>query len=83
MCVFIFCFESIFSVWMHYICKCVTDSYFIYNCKQEYGCFESFPFRQNFVIFVRQIISRDFDGLIGIELPVSMYTTKTPIDVPF
>jgi hypothetical protein len=25
--------------------------------------------------------SRDFDGLIGIELPVSMYTTKTPIDV--
>jgi hypothetical protein len=30
--------------------------------------------------------SRDFDGLIGIELPVPMYTTKTPIDngyVPF
>ena len=25
--------------------------------------------------------SRDFDGLIGIELPVSMYTTKTPIDL--
>ena len=25
--------------------------------------------------------SRDFDGLIGIELPVSMYTTKTPIDI--
>ena len=24
---------------------------------------------------------RDFDGLIGIELPVSMYTTKTPIDL--
>ena len=24
--------------------------------------------------------SRDFDGLIGIELPVSMYTTNTPID---
>ena len=24
---------------------------------------------------------RDFDGLIGIELPVSMYTTKTPIDM--
>jgi hypothetical protein len=23
--------------------------------------------------------SRDFDGLIGIELPVLMYTTKTPI----
>jgi hypothetical protein len=25
--------------------------------------------------------SRDFDGLIGIELSVSMYTTKTPIDL--
>ena len=25
--------------------------------------------------------SRDFDGLIGIELPVSMYTKKTPIDM--
>ena len=25
--------------------------------------------------------SRDFDGLIRIELPVSMYTTKTPIDM--
>jgi hypothetical protein len=25
--------------------------------------------------------SRDFDGIIGIELPVSMYTTKTPIDM--
>jgi hypothetical protein len=28
--------------------------------------------------FVR---SRDFDRLIGIELPVSMYTTKTQIDL--
>ena len=25
--------------------------------------------------------SRDFDGLIGTELPVSMYTTETPIDM--
>ena len=25
--------------------------------------------------------SRNFDGLIGIELPVSMYTTTTPIDM--
>jgi hypothetical protein len=25
--------------------------------------------------------SRDFDGLIGIELPVSMYTAQTPIDL--
>ena len=26
-------------------------------------------------------ISRDFDGTPGTELPVSMYTTKTPIDM--
>jgi len=25
--------------------------------------------------------SRDFDGMLGTELPVSMYTTKTPIDM--
>jgi hypothetical protein len=25
--------------------------------------------------------SRDFDGTPGTELPVSMYTTKTPIDI--
>ena len=25
--------------------------------------------------------SRDFDGTLGTELPVSMYTTKTPIDM--
>jgi hypothetical protein len=39
----------------------------------------------NFFLF-SSARSCDFDGLIGIELPVSMYTTKTPIDngyVPF
>ena len=25
--------------------------------------------------------SRDFDGMLDTELPVSMYTTKTPIDI--
>ena len=45
--------------------------------KKLIRCFESFSFRQNFVIFVRQ----DFDGTPGTELPVSMYTTKTPIDM--
>jgi hypothetical protein len=24
---------------------------------------------------------RDFDGMLGTELPVSMYTTKSPIDM--
>jgi hypothetical protein len=34
----------------------------------------------NFFLF-SSARSRDFDGLIGIELPVSMYTTKPPIDM--
>ena len=33
------------------------------------------------ILLSSSAISRDFDGLIGIELPVSMYTTKTPIDL--
>ena len=45
----------------------------------SYGCFESFPFRQNFVIFVRQITW--FRWNVKHWLPVSMYTTKTPIDM--
>jgi hypothetical protein len=44
----------------------------------ECGCFESFPFRQYFVIFVRQIT---WFRWICIELPMSMYTAKTPIDL--
>ena len=32
------------------------------------------------IVLFLSVRSRDFDGLIGIELPVSMYTTKTPID---
>jgi len=45
---------------------------------RQYGCFESFPFRQKLFIFVCQ--TRDFDGMLGTGLPVSMYTTKIPID---
>jgi len=45
----------------------------------QYGCFESFPFCQNFVIFVREITG--FDGMYSTGLPVSMYTTKTQIDM--
>ena len=33
------------------------------------------------ILFFSSARSRDFDGLIGIELPVSMHTTKTPIDM--
>ena len=46
---------------------------------QKYGCFESFPFRQNLLFSSAR--SRDFDGTPGTELPMSMYTTKTPIDM--
>ena len=42
-------------------------------------CFESFPLRQNFVFSSTR--SRDFDGTPGTELPVSMYTSKTPINM--
>jgi hypothetical protein len=41
----------------------------------QYGCFESFPFRQKKKFSSAR--SRDFDGTPGTELPVSMYTTKT------
>ena len=34
----------------------------------------------NFFLF-SSARSRDFDGTSGTELPVSMYTTKTPIDM--
>ena len=46
----------------------------------QYGCFESFPFRpvKNFLFSSAK--PRDFDGMLGTGLPVSMYTTKTPID---
>ena len=48
----------------------------MFNFKQ-YACFESFPFHQKFVIFV----SQDFNGMLGTGLPLSIYTTKTPIDM--
>ena len=46
----------------------------------HYGCFESFPFRpvKNFLFSSAK--PRHFDGMLGTGLPVSMYTTKMPID---
>ena len=52
---------------------------FLINQMSEYGYFELFPFVK--ILLFSFARSRDFDGLIGIELPVSMYTTKTPIDL--
>ena len=45
---------------------------------KQYACFESFAFRQNFLFSSAK--PRDFDGMLGTGLPVSMYTMKTPID---
>ena len=45
----------------------------------EYGCFEHFH-SVNFLLF-SSARSRDFDGMLDTGLPVSMYTTKTPIDM--
>jgi hypothetical protein len=39
------------------------------------------PFHSVKILLFSSARSRDFDGLIGIELPVSMHTTKTPIDM--
>jgi hypothetical protein len=61
----------------------------------QYGCFESFPFHQNFFFRLPAHMNlmeclgtglpsarpHDFDGMLGTGLPVSMYTTKTPIDM--
>jgi len=50
------------------------------NYKIQYACFESFPFRQKFFLF-SSARPRDFDGMLGTGLPMSMYTMKTPIDM--
>jgi hypothetical protein len=46
----------------------------------QYGCLESFPFRHVKIFLFSSAKPRDFDGMLGTGLPVSMYTTKTPID---
>ena len=46
----------------------------------QYGYFESFPFHQKFFLF-SSARPRDFDGILGTGLPMSMYTTKTTIDM--
>ena len=50
-----------------------------YRIKQ-YAWFESFPFRQKFFLF-SSTRPRDFDRMLGTGFPVSMYTTKTSIDM--
>jgi hypothetical protein len=43
----------------------------------KYACFESFLFR----LLFSSARPHDFDGMLGTGLPVSIYTTKTPIDM--
>jgi hypothetical protein len=40
---------------MHFCVYWTKESKHVFFMDFQYGCFESFPFRQNFVIFVRQI----------------------------
>ena len=47
--------------------------------KRQYSRFESFLFRQKLFNFSAR--PRDFDIMLGTGLPVSMYATKTPIDM--
>ena len=53
--------------------------YVLYDGKKKYGV--SNHFHSVKILLFSSARSRDFDGLIGIELPVSMYTTKIPIDM--
>jgi hypothetical protein len=40
-----------------------------------------FHFHSVKILLFSSAISRDFDGMLDTGLPVSMYTTKTPIDM--
>jgi hypothetical protein len=51
------------------------------SLKLHYNTVVSNRFHSVKILLFSSARSRDFDGLIGIELPVSMYTTKTPIDM--
>ena len=54
--------------------------FFKINCDiVQFACFESFPFRQKFYFSSARPL--DFDGMLGTGLPVTMYTTKTPINM--
>ena len=51
------------------------------SCLSFYNTIVSNHFHSVKILLFSSARSCDFDGLIGIELPVSMYTTKTPIDM--
>ena len=46
---------------------------------RQYGCFESFAFAKR--LLYSSARPRDFDGMLGTGLSVSMYTTESQIDM--
>ena len=62
----------------HCLSFCSVPFWSLY-CLSLIRCFESFPFRQNFVIVVHQITWFWWNSKHSTS--VSMYTTKTPIDM--
>ena len=59
----------------------VPDECYFRNAVCAFNTVVSNHFHSVKILLFSSARSRDFDGLIGIELPVSMYTTKTPIDL--
>jgi hypothetical protein len=51
----------------HYVCNTIVSNHF-HSVKS---------------LLISSARPRDFDGMLGTGLPVSMYTTKTPIDMRF
>ena len=62
---------------MMWSCTCFPCVINIPTLTYKYGCFESFPLFKNFLFSSTK--PGDFDGMLGTELPVSRYATKTPI----
>ena len=64
-----------------YTKRIVYWSRLVYKLKKVYNTVVSNHFHSVKILLFSPARSRDFDGLIGIEPPVSMNTTKTPIDM--
>ena len=58
-----------------------SNRHFISSSPMLYNTVVSNHFHSVKILLFSSARSCDFDGLIGIELPVSMYTTKTAIDL--
>ena len=58
-----------------------SNRHFISSSPMLYNTVVSNHFHSVKILLFSSARSRDFDGLIGIELPMSMYTTKTAIDL--